>query len=154
MTLYFPCSHFDLPVSRQGAALTQLDSLTSYDMVIWTDCSVPFPIGKSEYGVLTNCSLCGAEAAFSYSAGPFCSNFSTKAYAILQALRWSPQHHQVCQFSFVPLLFPLDLATLFSPSSFLLLYTLWHICQELSSLPSSTIRLQLVRGYPLGNDTE
>ena len=45
-TLSFPCSRSDLPLSRQGAALAHLDSLPPYDLVIWTDGSVPFPFGK------------------------------------------------------------------------------------------------------------
>ena len=36
--------------------------------IIWIDGSVPIPYEKRGSGVLTNCSLCGAEAAFFYLA--------------------------------------------------------------------------------------
>ena len=71
-TLSSPCSCSDPPLSRQCAALTHLDSLCPYDLVLWTDGSVPFPLGKGGSGVLANCSLCGTEATLSFSAGPVC----------------------------------------------------------------------------------
>ena len=74
-----------------------------HDLVLWTDGSVPFPFGKGGSGVLANCSLCGAEATLSYSAGPVCSSFSAEARAILHALCWSRQHQQVCHFSSSPI---------------------------------------------------
>ena len=97
-TLSTPCSRSD-PVSLQGAALAHLDSLPSHDLVLWTEGSVPFPFGKGGSGVLSNCSLCGAEATLSFSAGAVCSSFSAEACAILHALCWSRQHQQVCHFS-------------------------------------------------------
>ena len=103
-TLSTPCSHSDPPLSRQGAALAHLDSLPPHDLVLWTDGSVPFPLGKGGSGVLANCSLCGAEATLPFSAGPVCSNFSAEACAILHALCWSRQHQQVCHFSSLLLL--------------------------------------------------
>ena len=84
-TLSTPCSRSDPPHSRQGAALAHLDSLPPHDLVLWTDGSIPF--GKGGSGVLANCSLCGAEATLSFSAGPVCSSFSAEACAILHALR-------------------------------------------------------------------
>ena len=72
--------------------------------MLWADGSVPFPFGKGGSGVLANCSLCGAEATLSFSAGPACSSFSAKACAILHALCWSRQHQQVCHFSSLLLL--------------------------------------------------
>ena len=50
--LSFPCSRSDPPLTRQGAALTHLDSLHPHDLVLWTDGSVPFPLGKGGSGVL------------------------------------------------------------------------------------------------------
>ena len=85
------------PLSRQGAALAHLDSLPPHDLALWTDGS--FPFGKGGSGVLAICSLCGAEATLSFSAGPVCSSFSAEACAILHALCWSRQHQQVCHFS-------------------------------------------------------
>ena len=151
-----PCSRFDPPLSRQGAAIAHLDSLSPHDLVLWTDGSVSFRFGKGGSGVLANCSLCGAEATLSYSAGPVCSSFSAEACAILHALCWSRQHHKVCHFSSLLLLSDSGsvLATLSSPPSFLLSQTLWQIWQELSSL-SWSIRLQWVPGHSFvpGNDT-
>ena len=98
-TLSFPCSRSDPPLSRQAAALAHLDSLLSHDLVLWTDGSVSSSLGKGGSGVLANCFLCGAEATLSFSAGPVCSSYSAKAYAILHALCWSRQHHQACHFS-------------------------------------------------------
>ena len=95
----FSCSRSDPPLSRQGAALTLLDFLPPHDLVLWTDDSVLFPFGKGGSGVLANCSLCGAEATLSFSAGPVCSSFSAEACAILHAFCWFPQHKQVCHFS-------------------------------------------------------
>ena len=92
-TLFSPCSRSDPPLS-----LAHLDSLLLHDLVLWTDGFVPFPFGKGGSGVLANCSLCGTEATFSFSAGPVCSSFSAEACAILHALCWSQQHQQVCHF--------------------------------------------------------
>ena len=155
-TLSTPCSRSDPPHSCQGAALAQLDSLPPHDLVLWTDCSVPFPFGEGGSGVLANCSLCGTEATLSFSAGPVCSSFSAEACAILHALCWSRQHQQVCHFS-SPLLLSDSRsvhAALSSPPSFLLSQTLWHMWQELSSL-SCSIGLQWVPGHSFlpGNDT-
>ena len=93
-----------------------------YDLVLWTDGSVPFRFGKNCTGVLASCSLCGIEATLSFSAGPVCSSFSAEACAIVQALCWSRQHQQVCHLSSLLLLSDSRsvLATLFYFSSFLL----------------------------------
>ena len=74
-TLSFPCSHSDLPFSRQGAALAHLDSFLPHDLVLWTDGSVSFLFGKGGSGVVANSSVCGTEATLSFSAGPLCSSF-------------------------------------------------------------------------------
>ena len=143
-TLSTPCSRADLPLTHQGTALAHLDPLPSHDLVLWTDGSVPFPFGKGGCGILANCSLCGTEAALSFSAGPVCSSFSAKACAILHALCLSRQHQQVCHFSFLLLSDSRSvLAALSYPPSFLLSQSLWQIWQELSSL-SCSIRLQWV----------
>ena len=54
-------------------------TLPTHDLVLWTDGSVPFPLGQGGSGVL-------AETTLSFSAGPVCSSFSAEACAILQAL--------------------------------------------------------------------
>ena len=97
----FSCSHL------LCLALAHLDSLPPYDLVLWTDGSVPFPFGKGSSGVLVNCSLCDTEAALFFSASPVCSSFSAEACAILQALCWSWQHQQVCHFFSPPILLSL-----------------------------------------------
>ena len=128
-----------ISLSRQGAALAHLDSLSPHDLVLRTDGSVPFPFGKGESGVfpfgkvgsgvLANCSLCGIEATLSFSAGPVCSSFFAEACAIVHALCWSRQHQQICHFSSLLLLSDSRsvLATLSSPPSFLLPQNLWQI---------------------------
>ena len=82
--LSFPSSRSDPSISRQGAALVHLDSLPPHNLVIWTDGSVPFPLGKYGSGVFFNCSLCGTEASLCLSAGPVCSSFSAEACTMLQ----------------------------------------------------------------------
>ena len=88
-TLSSPYSRSDPPLSCQGAALVNLDSLPPHDLVLWTDGSFPFPFGKGGSGVLANCSLCDVEATPSFSAGPVCSSFFAEACTILHALCWS-----------------------------------------------------------------
>ena len=115
-----------------------------YDLVLWTDGSVPFPFGKDGSGVLANCSLCGIKATLSFSAGPVCSSFSAEACAILQALCWSRQHQQVCHFSYLLLLSDCRfvLATLFSPSSFLLPQSLSETVFSLLQFYQTTMGLR------------
>ena len=96
---FLPMLPLQSTLSRQGAAFTHLDSHPPHDLVISTNGSVPFPFDKGDSGVLANCSLCSIEATLFFSAGPVCSSFSTEAYVILQALRWSLQHQHVCKFS-------------------------------------------------------
>ena len=124
--------------------------------MLWTDGSVPFPFGKSGSGVIAHWFLCGTEATLSFSAGLVCLSFFAEACAILHALCWSRQYHKVCHFFSLLLLSDSRsvLATLFSPPSFLLSQTLWHIWQELSFHSSCSIRLQWVPGHSflLGND--
>ena len=84
-TLTSPCFRFDL-LSSEGAALAHFDSLSPYNLVLWTDGSVPFLFGKCSSGVLANRSRCGTEATLSFSTGPVCSSFSAEACAILRAL--------------------------------------------------------------------
>ena len=124
-------------------------------MVLWTDGSVSFPFGKGGSGVLANCSLCGAEATLSFSAGPICSSFSAEACAILHALCWSRQHQQACHFSSLLSDSRSALAALSSSPFFLLSQTLWQIWQELCSLSFCSIILQWVPGHSFlpGNDT-
>ena len=75
-TLFSLCSRSDPSLSRQGAALTHLDSLPAHDLVLWTDGSVSFSFGKGGSGVLAHCSLCGTEATLFFSAGLVVFNWS------------------------------------------------------------------------------
>ena len=111
-------------LSHQGAALTHIDSLLPYDLVLWTDGSVPFPFGKGSCGVLANCYLCGTEATLSFSADPVCSSFSAEACAILHAFSGLGNTNKSAIF----LLFSFCLTlVLSSPPPFLLSQTLWQI---------------------------
>ena len=103
-TLSYPCSRSDLFLSLAKVRLSPTLTLSSHDLVLWTDGSVPFRFGKGGSGVLASCSLCGTEATLSFSAGPVCSSFSAEACAILHAVCWSRQHQQVCHFSSLLLL--------------------------------------------------
>ena len=50
-------------------ALDRFDCLPPpYDLVIWTNDSVSFSFDKGRSGVLTNCSLCGTEAALFFGS--------------------------------------------------------------------------------------
>ena len=94
-----------IPLTLAKVRLSPILTLSPpHDLVLWTDGSVLFPLGKSGSGVLANCSLCGTETTLSFSAGPVCSRFSAKACAILHVLSWSRQHHEVCHFSSLLLL--------------------------------------------------
>ena len=82
------------PLGRRTAVLTRFDEVGNCNAtlrrlllgaVIWTDGSISFPIGKGGSGILANCSLPGAEDAFSYSANPACSSFSVVVCTILLA---------------------------------------------------------------------
>ena len=70
-----------------SAALAHLNFLPPYDLVLWTNGSVPFSFGKSGSCVLANCSLCGTEVtlpfqqsqyalAFPLKPAPFCKLFA------------------------------------------------------------------------------
>ena len=138
---FFPCSRFGLPLTRQGAGLANLGSLSPHDLFIWTNGSVPFSFDKGGSGVLANSSFCGTETTFYFSAGPVCSSFSAEACAILQALRWSRQHQQVYHFSSRSLRLSLfscrsALSTSFSLSS--------NPLADLHSLSSCTLGLQWI----------
>ena len=79
-----PCSRSDPFLFHQDAALAHFNSTPPHDLMLWTDGFVPFPFGKGGSGVLANCSLCGTEDTFSFSAGPACLSFFAEACAILQ----------------------------------------------------------------------
>ena len=93
---FFP-PHAPAPISPKcGSLILTLPTLRSGDLDRWL-CS--FSFWQKRLRVLANCLLCGTEASLSFSEDPVCLSFSTKAGAILHALRWSRQHQQVCLFS-------------------------------------------------------
>ena len=71
-TLSSPCPGYDPPLSRPRSSLAHLGSLPPYNLVLWTDGSVPFPLGKGDSGILANCSLRDTEATLSLWASPIC----------------------------------------------------------------------------------
>ena len=138
----------DSSFSREDASLGYLNFLPSYNVVIWTDGSVPFSFGKSGSGVLANWPFCGTEATLSFLAGPVCSSFSAEACAILQVLYRSRQHQQVCHCFCLP--YPT--LTLFSPHC-----TLLHLSFKLNHSGKSGANCLLsplvLSGYSESPDT-
>ena len=89
--------------SRQGAALALL-IFSNHDLMICAHGFVLFRLAKKALALMptahfaeahADCSLAGAEAILSNSAGPVCLSFSAEACAVLQALCWSRQHQLV-----------------------------------------------------------
>ena len=140
--LSFPCSRSDPPLSHQDTAFAHLDSFPLYDLVIWTDDSVPFPFNKGGLAYLPTALFVALRPFLSFrqaqyvqifplTPAPFCTLFAGLGSTNKSA---------------ISLLFLSDirfvLATLCSPPSFLLTHSLW---QELSS--PVLIRLQWVLGH-------
>ena len=117
------CSRSYFPLSRQDAALAHLNFLPPHDLVLWTDGFVPFPFSKG--GSLWPLFLflqAHRVQIFLLKPAPFYMLFTAPIS--------------------LPLLFFFYLAFIqSSPPSFLLPQT---ILQELSSLSSCSVRLQLV----------
>ena len=148
-TLSTQFSRSESSLSPQGAAFSHLDSLPPHNLVIWTGGFV-FSSHKKSYGVLANCSLCGAEVTLFYSTGSVCLSLSAEVCVILQALCLSRQLHQDCHFSSLFLISDSRsfFATFSSPPSFFLSHHPWHIWQELSFLSFFfTIRLYWFSGH-------
>ena len=103
--------------------------------MLWSDGSVPFPFGKTAPAYLPTALSVALRPLLPFQQAQYCSSFSAEACAILHALCWSWQHHQVCHFSSFFLLYDSStvLTTLSSPPSFLLPQTFWQIWQKLSS---------------------
>ena len=80
-----PLPLWNLPSFTMESALAHLDSLPPYDLVLWTDGSVPFFFAEAALAYLPT-AVCGTEATLSFPASPVCSSFSAEAYPILQAL--------------------------------------------------------------------
>ena len=150
LTLSASCSRFNLPLFRQGAALSLFDSFPFHNLVICTGGAVPFPFGKGGSGVLFNYPLCGAEITLFYLAALGYLGFTAEVCVILQALHRSRRHQQVCHFSCFLLLSDSHsvFARFSSPTSFLVFHTLWHMWQNLFFLSSPlTTMLKWVPGH-------
>ena len=87
------CSRYNAPLTRQGVALAHLDSLLSYDLVIWTDDSVPFPSAKAALEYLPTALSVALRPPFPFLQVQCVPSFSDEACTILHALCWSRQHH-------------------------------------------------------------
>ena len=113
-----------LPLSHQGAALAHLDSLPSYDLVLWTDGSVTFPFGKDGSGVPAYCFL-ALRPLFPFQQVQYAQVFLLKPAPFCKLFTGLGSTNK----SAISLLFLSDsrsvLATLSSPPSFLLSQTLW-----------------------------
>ena len=104
--LYAPPPRSDIPLSRQDAALAHLDSLPSHDLVIWANKSVPIPLAKTSLAYLLTAHFVTLRPPFPFRHAQFVEVFWLKPVCtILQALRWSRQHQQVCHFFSLPLPF-------------------------------------------------
>ena len=68
-TLSSPCYRSDPPLSRQGAALTHLDSLPPHDLVLRTDGSVSLPFGKATLAYLLTALSMALRPLFSFLFG-------------------------------------------------------------------------------------
>ena len=146
-TLSSSCSHSDLPLFSEGAALAHLDSLP---LIIWySGLTVLFLF------LLAKAALTYLLTALSLVLRPL---FPSQQAQYVQVIPLKPT--PICMLfaglgstnkSVISLLLLSDscsvLATLSSPPSFLLPQTLWQIWQELSSLSSCSTRLQWVRGH-------
>ena len=75
---FFPMLQLRSTLSCQGAALAHLDSIPPYDLVLWTDSSVPFPFDNGGSSVLANCSLCGTEATLFFQQAQYAQVFLLK----------------------------------------------------------------------------
>ena len=142
-TLSSPCSCSNHSLSCQGAALAHLDSFPPYNLVLWTDGSVPFPFDKGSSGVLVNYFLSVAlRPLFPFQQTQHAQVFLLKRASFCKLIPGLGNTNKSATS-----LFPSDscsvLATLFSSPSFLLPRSLW---QELSSLTCS-VRLQWVPGH-------
>jgi len=67
---------------RSDAAADFLRRLPAFDVVVWTDGSVPFLLDAGGANVYAACRKCLSSSLLPYSAGPIFSGFSTKSLAL------------------------------------------------------------------------
>ena len=138
----FACPPWNLPSFTVESAFPYL--------VLLIYGSVPFAFGKGGSGMLANCSLCGTKAILPFPQAQYsqASPLKPSPFCTLFAGLGSTNKYATSLFFFY-----LTLVLSFSPS-FLLPQSLYQIWQELSSLSSSSIRLQWVPRHSFlpGND--
>jgi len=67
-------------------------------VVVWTDGSVPSPLGTEGAGIHSVCGRCSSSSSPSYSAGPVSSSFSAESSALGHGLEWCHSHVKSCHF--------------------------------------------------------
>ena len=150
-TLSSPSSRSDTPLYCQGTALAYLDSLPPYDLLIWTNGSVPFSFGKGGLTYLPTAFFVALRLVLSFYQAQYVQVFPLKPAPFCKLFGGLGSTSK----SATSLLLLSDsrylLATLSSsPSSNLS----GRFLQELSSLSTCSIRLQWVPGHSFlpGND--
>jgi len=128
MTTFIECCSCSNP-GRSDAAADFLRSLPTFNVVIWTDDSVPSPLGAGGASVQAACRRCSFSSSLSYSAGPVSSSFSAESLALVHGLKWCNSHLKA--FHFQSALFLTDfqsaLAVLCTAPAFLQPKFFWDI---------------------------
>jgi len=127
--------------SNPGRSVTAADflrSLPTTDVVVWTDGSVPSPLGAGSAGIHAVFGRCSSSCSLSYSAGPVSSSFSTESSALVHSLEWC--HSRLKSSYFQSALFLTDsqsvLTFLSSAPAFLQPKSFWDIWNLSNSLSS------------------
>ena len=92
------CLCSDPPLSRQGAALTHLDSL----FMIWYSGQTAlflFHLARAALVFLPTALSVALRSLFPFQQAQYAQVFSAEACAILHAFCWCQRHQQVCHFS-------------------------------------------------------
>ena len=152
-TLSSQCSRSDHPHSRQDAALAHLDSIP---LTIWCSKQTAlflFSVAKAALAYLPTALSVELRPLFTFQQAQNAQVFLLKlaAFCVLFAGLGSTNK------SAISVLFSYYLTLVLTSPPFPLLHffqTLWQIWQDLSSLPSGSIRLQWIPGhsYLPGND--
>jgi len=92
------CSRSD--PGRSNTAIDFLRSLPTFDVVVWTNDSVPSPLRAGGAGVQAVCRRCSS--SLSYSADPVSSSLSAESLALVRGLEWCHFHLKSCHFQCGP----------------------------------------------------
>ena len=148
-TFSSPCSRSNPPLSRQGTALAQLDSLPP--MVWYSGQTALFLLAKAAPAFLPTALSVALRPHFPFRQAQYAQVFPLKPAPFCTLFAGLGSTNK----SATSLFFSSCLTLVLSfPPSFLLSQTRWQIWQELSSLSSCSIRLQWVPGHSFlpGND--